>query len=57
MIPAIPVDPERRRQVASALRAVLLGGWADTLVTDAATARWLVAAPPPTTAAGAGRRA
>ena len=39
-----------------ALRAVLLGGWADTLVTDAATARWLAAAPPPTRAAGAGRR-
>ena len=39
-----------------ALRAVLLGGWADTLVTDAATARWLLAAPPPTTPAGAGRR-
>ncbi|MBV9922441.1 MAG: MarR family transcriptional regulator [Pseudonocardia sp.] len=39
-----------------AMRAVLLGGWADTVVTDAATARWLMAAPPPTTAAGAGRR-
>jgi DNA-binding transcriptional regulator LsrR (DeoR family) len=25
-----------------AIRAVLLGGWADTLVTDAATARWLL---------------
>ena len=30
-----------------ALRAVLLGGWTDTLVTDAATARWLLAAPAP----------
>jgi DNA-binding transcriptional regulator LsrR (DeoR family) len=39
-----------------AIRAVLLGGWADTVVTDAATARWLMAAPPPTTSAGAGRR-
>jgi DNA-binding transcriptional regulator LsrR (DeoR family) len=39
-----------------AIRAVLAGGWADTVVTDAATARWLVAAPPPTTPAGAGRR-
>jgi DNA-binding transcriptional regulator LsrR (DeoR family) len=39
-----------------AMRAVLLGGWADTVVTDAATARWLMAAPPPTTPAGAGRR-
>ena len=38
-----------------AMRAVLLGGWADTVVTDAATARWLMAAPPPTTPAGAGR--
>jgi DNA-binding transcriptional regulator LsrR (DeoR family) len=26
----------------AAIRAVLLGGWADTLVTDAATARWLL---------------
>ena len=28
-----------------AIRAVLRGGWADTVVTDAATARWLLAAP------------
>jgi len=27
------------------IRAVLLGGWTDTLVTDTATARWLLAAP------------
>jgi DNA-binding transcriptional regulator LsrR (DeoR family) len=30
----------------AAIRAVLLGGWADTVVTDTATARWLLAAPP-----------
>jgi DNA-binding transcriptional regulator LsrR (DeoR family) len=40
----------------AAIRAVLAGGWADTIVTDAATARWLMAAPPPTSPAGAGRR-
>lgn len=28
----------------AAIRAVLLGGWADTVVTDSATARWLLAA-------------
>jgi DNA-binding transcriptional regulator LsrR (DeoR family) len=28
----------------AAIRAVLLGGWADTVVTDAATARWLLEA-------------
>jgi DNA-binding transcriptional regulator LsrR (DeoR family) len=30
-----------------AIRAALLGGWVDTIVTDAATARWLLAAPAP----------
>ena len=29
----------------AAVRAVLLGGWTDTLVTDTATARWLLATP------------
>jgi len=29
----------------AAIRAVLLGGWTDTLVTDTATARWLLEAP------------
>ena len=40
----------------AAIRAVLAGGWADTFVTDAATARWLVARPPSTNHAAAGRR-
>jgi len=40
----------------AAIRAVLAGGWADAVVTDAATARWLMTAPPPTSPAGAGRR-
>jgi DNA-binding transcriptional regulator LsrR (DeoR family) len=41
----------------AAMLAVLLGGWADTIVTDAATARWLAAAPAAASAAaGTGRR-